>query len=89
MTTSEVKALLGQFNFKGDEIKKKVSALSGGEKARLALAKFMITPAELLILDEPTNHCTSTSVPVLLLSRSPLPLSPSRHTISKSHALSC
>ena len=37
-------------------MEKKVSVLSGGEKARLALAKFMLTPATLLILDEPTNH---------------------------------
>ena len=57
-STSDVKALLGRFNFKSDEIKKKVSSLSGGEKARLALAKFMVTPAELLVLDEPTNHRT-------------------------------
>lgn len=53
---SEIKALLGRFNFKGDSMHKKVEWLSGGEKARLALAKFMLTPATVLILDEPTNH---------------------------------
>jgi len=52
----EIKSLLGRFMFKGDAMHKKVEWLSGGEKARLALAKFMLTPATLLILDEPTNH---------------------------------
>jgi ATPase subunit of ABC transporter with duplicated ATPase domains len=42
--------------FSGDAMDKPVSVLSGGEKARLALAKFMLTPATMLILDEPTNH---------------------------------
>jgi len=53
---SELKALLGRFLFQGDKIHKKVSFLSGGEKARVALALFMVTPATLLVLDEPTNH---------------------------------
>ena len=52
----ELKALMGQLQFKGDAMHKKVKFLSGGEKARVALAKFMCTPATLLILDEPTNH---------------------------------
>ncbi len=52
----QVRALLGQFLFSGDMVYKTVAALSGGEKARLALACMLVRPANLLILDEPTNH---------------------------------
>jgi len=54
--TSDIKRLLGQMMFSGKAMEKQVKWLSGGEKARLALAKFMLTPATLLVLDEPTNH---------------------------------
>lgn len=53
---NELRALLGQFLFKGDAVEKKVENLSGGEKARLSLCCMMLEPANLLILDEPTNQ---------------------------------
>eukprot|EP00569_Conticribra_weissflogii_P008144 CAMPEP_0171337532 /NCGR_PEP_ID=MMETSP0878-20121228/6736_1 /TAXON_ID=67004 /ORGANISM="Thalassiosira weissflogii, Strain CCMP1336" /LENGTH=961 /DNA_ID=CAMNT_0011839157 /DNA_START=149 /DNA_END=3034 /DNA_ORIENTATION=+ len=53
---NELRALLGQFLFKGDAVEKKVESLSGGEKARLSLCCMMLRESNLLILDEPTNH---------------------------------
>ena len=52
----KVKSLLGAFLFSGETIDKKVKVLSGGEKARLSLAKMLLFPTNLLVLDEPTNH---------------------------------
>lgn len=53
---NDIKGLLGRCNFKADMLNRKVAFLSGGEKARLAFCKFMVTPSTLLVLDEPTNH---------------------------------
>ncbi|XP_044469092.1 ABC transporter F family member 5-like [Mangifera indica] len=52
----DIRGLLGRCNFKADMLDRKVSLLSGGEKARLAFCKFMVKPSTLLVLDEPTNH---------------------------------
>ena len=53
---NDAKALLGQFNFKGDIIYKTINQLSGGERARLSLLRLLMQPYNFLILDEPTNH---------------------------------
>lgn len=65
MTETQVRTALGSFLFKGDDVFKQVSDLSGGERARIAILKLMLSGANFLLLDEPTNHLDITSCEAL------------------------
>jgi len=88
MTEQELRNLLGCFLFGGDDVDKKIRVLSGGEKARVALAKTIISKANFLMLDEPTNHLDMHSVDLLIESLnkyqgSLILVSHDRHFVSK------
>jgi ATP-binding cassette subfamily F protein 3 len=65
-TVGQVRTLLGCFLFSGDDVHKKVSVLSGGEKSRVVLAMILARPVNFLVLDEPTNHLDLASREILL-----------------------
>ena len=66
MRENEARSILGSFLFKKDDVSKRVKILSGGEKSRLSLVKFLVDPPNLLLMDEPTTHLDLTSIEALV-----------------------
>ena len=91
---NEMRTYLGSFMFSGDEIEKYVKVLSGGEKARVALARMLVAPSHILLLDEPTNHLDMITRNVveralIQFSGSIVCISHDRHFLNKVTNLTC
>jgi ATP-binding cassette subfamily F protein 3 len=91
---TDSRTYLGSFMFTGDEIEKLVKVLSGGEKARLALARMLVSPSHLILLDEPTNHLDMTSRKILgrslsLFKGSIVCISHDRHFLNEVTNMTC